>query len=169
MATPIRENCLDENDRPNENAARVQAALDRKGCMCMNRPGGRCKAGVVFDAVSGLITCTVNPKHVRAAHDKPFNKIVFGVINAVEREIAAAADAQIEQERHRSAERKATEEATALGLVEYTVHARPDGPAPDGKTWSFTRGDWVDEEAVKRPVGGTETVTATPAAKRPRR
>jgi hypothetical protein len=58
MATPIRENCLDENDRPNENAARVQAALDIKGCMCINRPGGRCKSRVVFDAVSGLITPT---------------------------------------------------------------------------------------------------------------
>lgn len=167
MATPIRENCLDEHDRPNGTATRVQAALDLKGCMCINRPGGRCKASVVFDAVSGLITCTANPKHVRAAHDKPFDKIVFGVINAVEREIAAAADAQIEQERHRSTERKAAEEAAALGLLEYTVHARPDGPAPDGKTWSFTRGDWVNEDTVKRPAGGTKTVTATLVAKRP--
>jgi hypothetical protein len=41
MATPIRENCLDASGDPNENAARVQAALDIKGCMCINRPGGR--------------------------------------------------------------------------------------------------------------------------------
>lgn len=43
--------------------------------MCINRPGGRCKAGVVFDAVLGLITCTVNPKHTREAQDPPFEKI----------------------------------------------------------------------------------------------
>lgn len=53
MATPIRENCLDVDGQPNENAKRVQAALDVKGCMCINRPGGRCKAGVKFDATTG--------------------------------------------------------------------------------------------------------------------
>ena len=50
MATPIREACLTADDQPNENSGRVQAALDKKGCMCVNRPGGRCKAPVVFDA-----------------------------------------------------------------------------------------------------------------------
>ena len=153
MATPISECCLDEHDRPNENAALVQAALDRKGCMCINRPGGRCKADVVFDAVSGLITCTVNPKHTREAQNPPFGKIVFGVINAIEHDIAAAEDEQIEQERQRFAKRKAAEEALALGLgPDYDVHARPDGPAPDGKTWSFVQGVWVGEEAAVAPA-----------------
>ena len=59
MATPIRENCLDANDQPNENSHRVQAALDVKGCMCINRPGGRCKAAVVFDASQPFITCVI--------------------------------------------------------------------------------------------------------------
>jgi hypothetical protein len=171
MATPIREYCLDEHDRPNENAARVQAALDHKGCMCINRPGGRCKADVVFDAVSGLITCTVNPKHTREAQNPPFEKIVFGVINAIEHDIAAAEDAQIEQGRQRFAERKAAEEALALGLgPDHAVHARPDGPAPNGKTWSFARGVWVSQEAVKRPTDpdGNAKAAVAPATKRAR-
>eukprot|EP01046_Picozoa_sp_COSAG06_P053207 COSAG06_NODE_9142_length_1975_cov_3.842217_3_plen_220_part_00 len=150
MATPIRENCLDENDRPNENAARVQAALDIKGCMCINRPGGRCKSRVVFDAVSGLITCTATPKHTREAQDPPFGKIVFDVINAIERERMAVEDANMKQERQRFAERKAAEEALALGLTDYTVHARPDGPAPDGNTWSYSQGRWVSEDAMMK-------------------
>ena len=153
MATPIRENCLDEHDRPNENAALVQATLDHKGCMCINRPGGRCKAKVVFDAVSGMITCTANKKHAREAQEKPFGGIVFGVINAIDRDICAAQDAQIEQERQQFAKRKAAEEALALGLgSDHGAHARPDGAAPDGQTWSYARGFWVSEEAVKRPT-----------------
>ena len=150
MATPIRENCLDENDRPNENAARVQAALDIKGCMCINRPGGRCKSRVVFDAVSGLITCTATPKHTHEAQDPPFGKIVFDVINVIERERMAVEDANMKQERQRFAERKAAEEALALGLTDYTVHARPDGPAPDGNTWSYSQGSWVSEDAMMK-------------------
>ena len=56
MATPIHEACLTAGDQPNENSGRVQAALDKKGCMCVNRPGGRCKAPVVFDATEPYIT-----------------------------------------------------------------------------------------------------------------
>ena len=78
MATPIRENCSDANDQPNENNHGIQAALNVKGCMCINRPGGRCKAAIVFDATKQFITCTTNPKHGSAAYDKPYDKIVFG-------------------------------------------------------------------------------------------
>ena len=66
---------LNTNDQPNENNRRVQAALDVKGCMCINRPGGRCKAPIVFDATIPFITCTTNPKHDRAAYEKPYDKI----------------------------------------------------------------------------------------------
>ena len=81
MATPIREWCLDENDQPNENDARVQAALDLKGCMCS---GGQCKAPVIFDAMSVTVTCTANPEeHTCEAYDEPFREIVLGVIDQI--------------------------------------------------------------------------------------
>jgi hypothetical protein len=58
----------------------------------------------------------------------------------------------MKQERQRFAERKAAEEALALGLTDYTVHARPDGPAPQGDTWSYTQGRWVSEIARTAPA-----------------
>ena len=35
------------------------------------------------------------------------------------------------------------------GLEDYETHARPDGPAPDGKTWSFALGKWQDEDYLR--------------------
>ena len=155
MATPIREWCLDENDQPNENAARVQAALDLKGCMCS---GGQCKAPVIFDAMSVTVTCTANPEeHTCEAYDEPFGEIVLGVIDQIifesdTRPLPTTAELE-ENERQRQREvasRMAREEARALGLVEFTAHVRPDGRAPDGKTWSYTRGEWVREDFRKQ-------------------
>ena len=150
MATPIREVCLGADDQPNENSDRVQAALDKKGCMCVNRPGGRCKAPVVFDATQPFITCAANPKHGRAAYDKPYDKIVFGVINAIEEEEFQQEEQQRKARMAEEDTRMANKEADVLGLEEYEVHARPDGPAPDGKTWSFALGDWQDEGYLKK-------------------
>ena len=149
MATPIRENCLDANDQPNENSHRVQAALDVKGCLCINRPGGRCKASIVFDADSCSITCTTNPKHGRAAYDKPYAKIVFGVINAIEEEEFQQEEQERKKRMAKEDKRMADEEAIILGLEDYEAHARPDGPAPDGKTWSFALGKWQDEDYLR--------------------
>lgn len=158
MATPIREWCLGENDQPNENAARVQAALDLKGCLCSNRSGGQCKAPVIFDAKSVTVTCTANPEeHTCEAYDEPFGEIVFGVINQIifeweTRPLPTTAELE-ENERQRQGEvasRMARDEARALGLAEFTAHVRPDDRAPDGKTWSYTRGEWVREDFRKQ-------------------
>ena len=149
MATPIRENCLDANDQPNENSRRVQAALDVKGCMCINRPGGRCKAPIVFDATIPSITCTTNPKHGRAAYDKPYAKIVFDVINAIEEEEFQQEEQERKKRRAKEDTRMANKEAEILGLEDYETHARPDGPAPDGQTWSFALGKWQDEDYLR--------------------
>jgi hypothetical protein len=147
MATPIREACLTADDQPNENSGRVQAALDKKGCMCVNRPGGRCKAPVVFDATEPYITCTANPRHGRAAYDKPYGKIVFGVLfGAIQEEEARHKLQQYIAFVHQQDTREANREATVLGLAEYGVYTRPGGPAPDGKTWSFALGNWQDED-----------------------
>jgi len=158
MATPIREWCLGENDQPNENAARVQAALDLKGCMCSNRSGGQCKAPVFFDAVSVTVTCIANPEeHTCEAYDDTYGEIVFGVINQIEEEWETrppptpAEQAEHEENRRREvASPMARDEARALGLLDFTAHVRPDGRAPDGKTWSYTRGEWVREDFRKQ-------------------
>ena len=147
MATPIREACLTAGDQLNENSGRVQAALDKKGCMCVNRPGGRCKAPVVFDATEPYITCTANPRHGRAAYDKPYGKIVFGVLfGAIQEEEARQHGRRLEEQQFQQDTREANREATVLGLAEYGVYPRPGGPAPDGKTWSFALGNWQDED-----------------------
>ena len=149
MATRILENCLDANDQPNEKSSLVQAALDVKGCMCINRPGGRCKAPIVFDATIPSITCTTNPKHGRAAYDKPYAKIVFGVINAIEEEEFQQEEQERKKRMAKEDKRMADEEAIILGLEDYEAHARPNGPAPDGKTWSFALGDLQDEDYLR--------------------
>ena len=76
-------------------------------CLCINRPGGRCKA---FDTNSSSITCPTMQQ-----------------IDADE----------------------ADEEARIMGLEDYEVHAYPDGPRPDGKTWSFALGEWQDEDYLR--------------------
>ena len=126
MATPIREACLDENDRPTANAARVETALNGKGCH-------RCHAKVKFDALTTTL-------HSRPAYDKLYAKCVFKVIGDIERE-----DTQ-QQEQARYAQRKAKEEAALLDTDgPTTTHPRPEGRAPEGKTWSFALGCWQDE------------------------
>ena len=104
------------------------------------------------------VTCTANPEeHTCEAYDEPFGEIVFGVINQIifeweTRPLPTTAELE-ENERQRQREvasRMAREEARALGLVEFTAHVRPDGRAPDGKTWSYTRGEWVREDFRKQ-------------------
>ena len=156
MATLIREICLDERDRPNENAARVQAALNRKGCLFPTRSGGCCGAKVVFCPLAGTVSCTANRKHECEAYSEPVADIVFEVIDQINKEEAARPPPTEEEvkrlaaERAREyAERKAKEEAKTLGLADFTAHVRPDGAAPGGKTWSFTRGEWVREDFLR--------------------
>ena len=162
MATTIHEACLDENGVPNETATRIQAALDVKGCLCINRPGGRCKAKVTFDATKGWIACSVKGSHGREAWDKPFGKVVFKVIHDIWAEDDRVRTAAVKRETRERAERKAAEEAEAFGTGPSAVHDRPDGCAPDGTTWSYSRGEWVDEhflQGAKRrrlePTGDT--------------
>ena len=150
MATLIREMCLDENDRPNENAARVQAALDRKGCLFPTRSGGCCGAKVVFHPLAGTVMCTANRKHFCEACDEPVDEIVFGVIDQINKEEEVSEEEEKRRAAQKQAERRAKEEAKTLGLADYTAHVRPDGPAPGGKTWSFTRGEWVREDFLRQ-------------------
>jgi len=153
MATIIREMCLDENDRPNENAARVQAALDRKGCLFQknrSKDGCLCGAKVVFLPRVGIVQCTANKKHFCEACDEPVDEIVFGVIDQINKEEEVSEEEEKRRAAQKQAERRAKEEAKTLGLADYTAHVRPDGPAPGGKTWSFTRGEWVREDFLRQ-------------------
>ena len=135
MATEICEWCLDENDQPNENAARAGGA-GSQGRHVQQRSGGQCKARVIVDAVLVTVTCTANPKHTREAWDEPFGEIVVGVINQIkflDQTSPLSTTAEYEEyQRREVASRRAPEEARALGLADFTVHVRPDGPASDG-------------------------------------
>jgi hypothetical protein len=46
--------------------------------------------------------------------------------------------------------RAAADESAALGLQAGEYHVRPDGKAPDGMTWSFRLGEWVEPERLKK-------------------
>jgi hypothetical protein len=149
MATPIREACLDEEGQPNETAALVQAALDAKGCLCVNRPGGRCKAPIHYNAPAGYIVCSANRRHAREPCSPPYAKVVFGVLNTILAEEEEQRVAKERLETRERAKRKAAEEVEILGTEPDNVCDRPDGPAPEGKTWSYSRGEWLDENFLR--------------------
>ena len=84
-----------------------------------------------------------------AAYEKPYAKIVFGVINAIEKEEFQREEQEHKERMVKEDKRKANKEAELLGLEDYDAHARPNGPAPDGKTWSFALGKWQDEDYLR--------------------
>jgi hypothetical protein len=142
MATPIREACLDEHDEPNSTARAVQQALS----VCPRKvKGKRCGGHVVFDPMKAWCVCDKCPGG--AAYDGPFGKIVFKVINALD---VQEADAQRKVAAVEHAKRKAAEEARLVGAEVGEYHVRPDGPAPEGMTWSYSQGKFVDNGWLAR-------------------
>ena len=146
MATPIREACLDENDKPNETSARVQKALDEAGGCQIVTDGERCGGEIVFVPTFPECMCRKNMRcHRRAAYKQPYGAIVFGVINAV----ASAEDRAYEQKYKAdlvtAAHRKANEEATNTQFAGPVGSGflRPMGAAPADETWSYLHVKWV--------------------------
>jgi hypothetical protein len=140
MATPIREACLDEHNEPNSTAHAVQQAL-AGGCP-RKVQGKRCGGRVVFDPMNAWCVCERCPGG--AAYDPPFGKIVFKVIDAAQEEEAAQETAQRKVVAVEHAKRKAAEEARLVGAEVGEYHMRPDGRAPEGMTWSYSQGKFVD-------------------------
>lgn len=122
MATPIREACLDRDDRPNEVAAKVREAIGT----CPY--GNTCGAQLCFYPMHARIVCAKHPQHSWQAYGSHFGPIVFDVIDRAER---------------------VKKEAKLFGIsvpVEAAVIGfdQPADPVPLGKTWSYIKGDWID-------------------------
>ena len=149
MATTIRETCLDEHDTPNEHSVRIQTALTES-----------------FPEESLLFvpnTCSVfrrkDRHHTRsqrfdAFKKNKYSKVIFRVISEIESEMDKDAADEAAKPRADFAQRAAAKEAGVLGLETFEPHARPDGPSPDGKTWSYALGDWQDEGWLKAKAQG---------------
>lgn len=166
MATPIKEHFLDDLDRPNKCAAKVQVALDDAGGCLVTltsgpRKGEACGARIFFSPQEALCVCESRIRgHGGWAYDEPFAGTVFAVINADEgdagEDAAMAARANEEdlcakEAEKASASRMARAEAEILGVdAGEHGHLRPGGCAPEGKTWSFPFGDWVPVERLSK-------------------
>jgi hypothetical protein len=129
MATPIREQCLDEHDQPNKHAIRIQFLLDAgKGCDVK-----KCGGKLTLDAFNAMVLCSTCPKHARPACLKKFNSTVGQGMREAESEERADYERASEIVKCTYGKRKAEEEAEMLGEVaprQTEYNPRPDGRAP---------------------------------------
>ena len=72
---------------------------------------------------------------------KPFGAVVFGILHAEMRSQEIGYQAIRKKEIEEYALKKAREES---GTETTVRHLRPEGRAPNEKTWSYFRGLWVD-------------------------
>jgi hypothetical protein len=173
MSTPLREATLNAWNEPNEVAKRVQNAFRDNGCPVLIKSGARkgqqCGGRVLFEAPEGWCHCMKVRGHGDEAYSDPFGKFIWDVINAipeedmkamreteaeghderaaVEAEKQRLASAAVSEKRSKSA---AAKEAIILGLEVGDFHHRPEGRAPDGMTWSYRLGEWVDPERITK-------------------
>ncbi|KAG5182966.1 hypothetical protein JKP88DRAFT_317358 [Tribonema minus] len=165
MATAIRDATLFACE-PNEVAKRVQDAFRTAGCPVLIKSGARkgtaCGGGVTFNAISSRCTCTRIPSHSARADVEPFGAFIRSVIEAIPEEdmdeIRAAEEEELEGRRiadeaakHHTADERAKRladaECAALGIEAGAFHVRPEGIAPEGRSWSFHLGEWVTPSA----------------------
>jgi hypothetical protein len=173
MATPLREATLNASDEPNGVARRVQKAFAESGCPVLIKTGARkgqkCGATMGYNVVGGWCHCTKVRSHGGEAYTEPFGEFIWSVINSIpEEEMKAMQDAEDEHDAERNsveaekervasavqAEKRskssAAVEAAILGLEVGDHYVRPEGPAPDGLTWSYRLGEWVEPERLKK-------------------
>ncbi|KAG5185042.1 hypothetical protein JKP88DRAFT_313222 [Tribonema minus] len=165
MAAAIRDATLFACE-PNEVARRVQEAFRTTGCPVLIKSGARkgtaCGGGVTFNAISSGCTCVKIPSHSARADVEPFGAFIWSVIEAIPEEdmdeIRAAEEEELEGRRianeaakrmaaDERAKRLADAECAALGIETGAFHVRPEGIAPEGRSWSFHLGEWVTPSA----------------------
>jgi hypothetical protein len=154
MATPIREECLDSQDRPNEVSNQIQKEFDKIGCTS-KVAGKPCGGSVQFNPKTVRCVCRKNSRHGGWAYDEPFSTTVFGVLNDVYEEREKKEHKKLIDLRIKDAHRKAVQESVSRGYNSKKVvgHVRPDGKAPENHTWSYFDGKWVSTCLGKRQAG----------------
>jgi hypothetical protein len=169
MATPIREATLTWDNEPNLVAEKIQAVLDERKCLINLKSGARkgqaCGGELLFDAEDGMVHCQSTARHSKEAWQDPYEAIIQQVIDSVTPEEKAQMQAihdetygrhaaQEEAQRLAGTEKRhhklVEAECEALGLEVADAQPRPDGPAPEGTTWSFRLGEWVEPERLKK-------------------
>ena len=174
MASLIRECLLDADNKPiPPRIKRVNTAIRDAfpdGCPVRiqggKRKGQQC-GRTMFCNAYGTIGCGRVRAHATDACEPPYASVVFSVINDIEKNGDESSARLEEQARERVAAeeekyrrdfviRMAKQEAKRrdVEFVEKTeVHARPDGKAPTGKTWSYLDGAWISKKR-KAEEGG---------------
>ena len=173
MASLIRECFLDADNKPiSHRIKRVNAAIRDAfpdGCPVVIRAGerkGQQCGRTTYCSAYGTTRCGVRA-HETDACEPPYASVVFSVINDIEKNGDESSARLEEQARERVAAeeekyrrdfviRMAKQEAERRD-VEFDekseVHARPDGKAPTGKTWSYLDGAWISKKR-KAEEGG---------------
>lgn len=170
MSTPLREATLTCCNLPNTMAKHVQDEIAKMTCPIVTKSGvnkGKvCGKRFTFDAEEGFCICPTR-QHTREAYEQPYGNIIFDIINAVPDEkqqefykidggicVCAASEEEERQKKipllKKRSQEMANTECEVLGLDTGVFHMRPDGAAPDGKTWSFRLGEWIEPEQLKK-------------------
>ena len=159
MASIIRETCFDDNGKPIPAVYnRIQQAIDDAGIRCTAKwksgknKGEVCGKRMRFIPTCFSVRCESSRHGAHYAYDEPFSKIVFRVINEIEQE-------QFEEEDKKRKDafirQRSLQEAKLLDITipdDFCGIPRPDGRAPDGQTWSFLKGEWINTHPKKKHV-----------------
>ena len=164
MATPIREACLNWFDKPNKVAEKIQEALSKTGCPIVLKSGTRkgeaCGGKIRFDAMNVVCDCSKVRSHSREAYNEPFVKIIWDTINSIpedEMEKMLEDDKKAYDEKNPSDTKDSYSPAEELkahsmrmakqqGAENDEFHMRPEGKAPEGLTWSYRFGKWIENK-----------------------
>jgi len=182
MSTFIKEECLDFNNQPNDNAKLVQAEFDKCGCPYIfnsgKKKGQQCGGHLRFKPAHVRCFCHNNKEHNDWAYNEPFNSTVFGVLNAACKEREKEEQVKRIEANIKDAHCKAMWEAVHQGKISKDFvasliemgnlmeigHVRPDGKAPENQTWSYLDGAWESTCLGKRKRSEETAETADESA-----
>ena len=163
MATPIREATLNYFDEPNKVAEKIQEVFSKTGCPVLIKSGARkgepCAGRLVFDAKNIMCHCYKVRGHSNEAYCEPFGKIIWDTINSIpeeEMEKILADEKKEYDEKNQTNQNENTYSpaqelkahamrmAKQQGAENDEFHMRPEGKSPEGMTWSYRFGKWID-------------------------
>ena len=158
MASIIRESCLiqvgDDEWIINKLGKSILEQVNKSGgCKFGRKKCGKKVEwkGLIENGGDPSFKCTKN--HSIAAYEEEYSEIVFEIIEKCEedeeeedKEYRIEKDKEIMIKKSNKSKEMAIKECLKL-QIECTGegHDRPDGCAPEGRTWSYYFGEWIDD------------------------
>jgi hypothetical protein len=146
MATIYRENCLDEDNNPNDLAKQINEKFKTLKCphkFTGKKKGEICGENIIFDMRFGDYCCSSNKHFKKQCYDEQYCKIIFKIINNASQK---EADGYKDNYYIKFNMNMLKNELKKLD-IEYNDNIKPIGrpnkASPEGKTWSYYKGEWI--------------------------